>query len=71
MDFDEGKVKMFSNCVDIDSSFIRNAETDTLIVASNSIEIAGDFTDEIDLQSSLQSLFERDRKNRKAKASRV
>lgn len=46
MDFDEDKVKVFSNCVDIDSSFVRNAETDTLIVASNSIEIATDVTEQ-------------------------
>lgn len=46
MDFDEDKVKVFTNCVDIDSSFVRNAETDTLIVASNSIEIAADVTEQ-------------------------
>lgn len=46
MAFDEDKVKIFSNSVEIDSSFIRNAEENTLIVAGNKIEIAEDVTEQ-------------------------
>ncbi len=46
MEFDEDKVKIFSGRVEIDSSFIRNAEKNTLIVAGSKIEIADDVTEQ-------------------------
>lgn len=46
MDFDENKVKLFSNKVVIDSSFIRNAQDDTLIACGNTITLTKDITEE-------------------------
>ncbi len=47
MDFDENKMKFFSNEVEVDSDFIRNLEAGTLIAAGNIITITADVTEEM------------------------
>lgn len=47
LDFDEDKIKFFSNEIDVDASFIENLETGTLVAAGNSIVISEDVTEEI------------------------
>lgn len=47
LDFDEDKIKFFSNEVEVDSSFIRNLEPGTLVAAGNSITISADVTEEM------------------------
>ena len=46
MDFDEDKIKFFSNEVEIDESFIRNLENGTLVAAGNTITISANVTEE-------------------------
>lgn len=47
IDFDEDKVKLFSNNVEFNSDLIRNLEIGTLIAAGNSITISDDVTEEM------------------------
>lgn len=46
MDFDEDKMKFFSNKVEVDADFIRNLEVGTLVAAGNTITISADVTEE-------------------------
>ncbi len=46
MDFDENKVKFFSNKIDIDKNFIRNIEVGTLVLTGDSLTISDDVTEE-------------------------
>ena len=54
MDFDENKVKLFSNKIDVDASFIRNVQDGTLIAAGDTITFNNDVTEEIILEKHLQ-----------------
>ena len=54
MDFDENKVKLFSNKIEIDASFIRNVQDGTLIAAGNTIIFNDDVTEEIIVEKNLQ-----------------
>lgn len=54
MDFDENKVKLFSNKIDIDASFIRNVQDGTLIAAGNVITFNNDITEDIIVEKNLQ-----------------
>ncbi|MBQ4572665.1 MAG: hypothetical protein IJA80_05260 [Clostridia bacterium] len=54
MDFDENKVKLFSNKINIDASFIRNVEDGTLIAAGDTITFNNDITEEIIVEKNLQ-----------------
>lgn len=54
MDFDENKVKLFSNKVEIDASFIRNIQEGTLIAAGDTITFNNDVTEEIIVEKNLQ-----------------
>lgn len=47
MDFDEDKIKFFSNEVEVDASFIKNLEIGTLVAAGNTITISADVTEEM------------------------
>lgn len=47
MDFDENKMKFFSNEVEVYADFISNLEAGTLIAAGNSIVISPDVTEEM------------------------
>lgn len=47
MDFDENKIKFFSNEVEVEADFIKNLEAGTLIAAGNSIAISADVTEEM------------------------
>lgn len=47
MDFDENKIKFFSNEVEVDADFISNLEAGTLIAAGNNILISADVTEEM------------------------
>lgn len=54
MDFDENKVKLFSNKIDIDASFIRNVQDGTLIAAGDTITFNNDVTEDIIVEKNLQ-----------------
>lgn len=54
MDFDENKVKLFSNKIDIDASFIRNVQDGTLIAAGDTITFNNDITEEMIVEKNLQ-----------------
>lgn len=54
MDFDEDKIKFFSNEVEVDASFIRNLEIGTLVAAGNSITIAADVTEEMLIKNDIK-----------------
>lgn len=54
MDFDENKVKLFTNKIDIDSSFIRNVEEGTLIASGDTITLLEDITEEIIIEKNIQ-----------------
>lgn len=54
MDFDENKIKLFTSKVDIDLSFIRNAEDGTLIASGNTINLAKDITEEIIIEKNIK-----------------
>lgn len=54
MDFDENKVKLFSNKIDIDASFIRNVQDGSLIAAGDTITFSNDVTEEIIVEKNLQ-----------------
>lgn len=54
MDFDENKVKLFSNKIDIDASFIRNVQDGTLVAAGDTITFNNDVTEEIIVEKNLQ-----------------
>ena len=47
LDFDENKIKFFSNEIEVDADFIRNLEIGTLIAAGNIITISKDVTEEM------------------------
>ncbi len=47
MEFDEDKVKFYSNDVDINADYIRNIEPETLIASGKSIKIEEDVTEEL------------------------
>ena len=53
MDFDENKVKLFTNKIEIDSSFIRNVEEGTLIASGDTITLLEDITEEIIIQKNV------------------
>ena len=46
MDFDEDKMKFFSNEVEVDADFIRNLEIGTLVAAGNTMTISAEVTEE-------------------------
>lgn len=46
MDFDESKIKFFSNKIDIDKNFICNIEVGTLVIVGDSLTISDDITEE-------------------------
>lgn len=54
MDFDEDKIKFFSNEVEVDASFIKNLEIGTLVAAGNSITISADVTEEMLVNNSIK-----------------
>lgn len=54
MDFDENKVKLFSNKIEIDASFIRNVQDGTLIAAGDTIVFNNDITEEIIVEKNVQ-----------------
>lgn len=54
MDFDENKVKLFSNKVEIDLSFIRNVQDGTLIACGNTMTLADDITEEAIIEKNIQ-----------------
>lgn len=54
MDFDENKVKLFSNKIDVDASFIRNVQDGTLIAAGDTIIFNNDVTEEIIVEKNIQ-----------------
>ena len=54
MDFDENKVKLFTNRIEIDSSFIRNVEEGTLIASGDTITLLEDITEEIIIEKNVQ-----------------
>ncbi len=54
MDFDENKVKLFSNKIEIDASFIRNVQDGTLIAAGDTIIFNDDISEEIIIEKNLQ-----------------
>lgn len=54
MDFDENKVKLFTNKIEIDSSFIRNVEEGTLIASGDTITLLEDITEEIIIEKNIQ-----------------
>lgn len=54
MDFDENKVKLFSNKIEIDASFIRNVQDGTLIAAGDTILFNNDITEEMIVKKNVQ-----------------
>lgn len=54
MDFDENKVKLFSNKIDIDASFIRNVQDGMLIATGDTITFSNDVTEEIIVEKNVQ-----------------
>lgn len=54
MDFDENKVKLFTNKIEIDASFIRNVQDGTLIASGDTITLSNDITEEIIVEKNIQ-----------------
>lgn len=54
MDFDENKVKLFTNKIEIDASFIRNVEDGTLIASGDTIILNNDITEEMIVEKNIQ-----------------
>ena len=54
MDFNENKVKLFSNKIDIDASFVRNVQDGTLIAAGDTITFSNDVTEDAIMEKNIQ-----------------
>ena len=54
MDFDENKVKLFSNKIEIDASFIRNLQDGMLIAAGDTITFNNDVTEDTIIEKNIQ-----------------